>query len=176
GRLAITPDNSLTSNPDSMLHRPPSSQTSTSVSSQEIGHILGMATIYGTDVPDFPQPLVTAPATLRSSAYMAGHESHRTSGVLSARQSPSAFSPSHSRENSRTYSESNSTLRLNRFREAPLTPVPLSPLPSLNARPSFDAAAVPAYKYRRYRATRLISRNGSLTSASTAYTAAPSST
>ncbi|KAI0669140.1 hypothetical protein C8Q78DRAFT_977996 [Trametes maxima] len=145
GRLAITPDNSLASNPDSLLRRPRSSQTSTSVSSQEIDHILEMATIYGADVPDFPQPLVTAPATLRSSAYMAGRESRRTSGVLSARQSPSAFSPSHSRENSRTlqHSGSNSTLRLNRFREAPLAPVPSSPLPSPNARPSFDAAAVP---------------------------------
>ncbi|KAI0632526.1 hypothetical protein C8Q77DRAFT_930624 [Trametes polyzona] len=156
GRLAITPDNSLAST--SVLRRPASSQTSTTVSSQEIDHILEMATIYGvsaTELPDLPRPAVTAPATLRSSAYMAGRESRRESGVLSpsprqspvslsGRGSPRTFSPTHSRSGSRalSHSTSQSTLRLNRFREPPLAPLPSSPLPSPNARPSFDVDGV----------------------------------
>ncbi|OSD07611.1 hypothetical protein PYCCODRAFT_1358666 [Trametes coccinea BRFM310] len=151
GRLAVTPDNSLASNPDSLLRRPASTQTAGSVSSQEIDHILEMATIYGgQEIPELPQPVVTAPATLRSSAYMAGRESRRNSGILSPRHSPGgtptrAFSPGLARNDSHilSHSTSQSTLRLNRFREPPLAPLPSSPLPSPNVRPSFDVDGVP---------------------------------
>ncbi|CDO70826.1 hypothetical protein BN946_scf184801.g18 [Trametes cinnabarina] len=151
GRLAITPDNSLATNPDSVLRRPTSTQTGESVSSQEIDHILEMATIYGSqDMPEVPQPAVTAPATLRGSAYMAGRESRRNSGILSPRYSPGGtptktLSPGLIRSDSDvlSHSTSQSTLRLNRFREPPLAPLPSSPLPSPNVRPSFDVDGVP---------------------------------
>lgn len=149
GRMAITPDNSLAS--VSVLRRTVSAQTTTSVSSQEIDHILEMATIYGgaNDLPDMPRPAVTARATLRSSAYMAGRESRRESGVFSARQSPTdsptaPILPLHGRAGSLalSHSTSQSTLRLNRFREPPLAMLPSSPLPSPSARPSFDIDGV----------------------------------
>lgn len=148
GRMAITPDNSFAS--VSVLRRPASAQTATTVSSQEIDHILEMATIYGAnDLPDMPRPAVTAPATLRSSAYMAGRESRRESGIFSARQSPTgsptiATSPLHGRAGSLalSHSTSQSTLRLNKFREPPLATLPSSPLPSPSARPSFDIGGV----------------------------------
>ncbi|KAI0357342.1 hypothetical protein OH77DRAFT_93430 [Trametes cingulata] len=147
GRLALTPDNSLASNAGSILRRPTSTQTSTSVSSQEIDHILEMATIYGAnELPDLPRPVVTAPGTLRTSAYMAGRESRRTSAAFSPRQSPTPtrMSPTLARSDSQTlnHSASQSTLRLDRFRGPPLAPLPSSPLPSPSARPSFDAAGV----------------------------------
>ncbi|KAI0771110.1 hypothetical protein BD413DRAFT_492973 [Trametes elegans] len=178
GRLALTPDNSLASSADSPLRRPRSAQTSTSVSTQEIDHILEMATIYGVNdlLPDLPQPAFAAPETIRSSAYMAGRESRRTSGALtyygSPRRAPGTFSPAHSRNGSQAvgyspahsrngsaqtsssahsrtgslqvlnHSTSQSTLRMNRFREPPLAPLPSSPLASPNARPSFDVDAV----------------------------------
>lgn len=170
GRLAVTPDNSLASNPDSVLRRAISIRQSlgtASVSSVEIDRILEMATIYGgPDLPDLPQPVVTAPATLRSSAYMAGRESRRQSAVISG--SPYS-SPVHSRNNSATagageppalsssrlnmtsplsamsalsHSASLSTLRTNRaFREPPLAPLPSSPLASPGLRPSFQMLA-----------------------------------
>ena len=141
GRLAVTPDNSLATNPDSVLRRVRGS-TNGSVSSVEIDRILEMATMYdAADLPELPQPAMTAPATLRSSAYMAGRESRRQSVVLS---SPSSSSSSHSRNNSSalSHSASQTTLRLARtFREPPLAPLPSSPLPSPMARPSFDALA-----------------------------------
>ncbi|OJT12846.1 hypothetical protein TRAPUB_10681 [Trametes pubescens] len=148
GRMAITPDNSLAS--VSVLRRPASAQTATTVSSQEIDHILEMATIYGAnDLPDMPRPAVTAPATLRQSAYMAGRESRRESGIFSARQSPAdspttATSSLHGRAGSLalSHSTSQSTLRLNKFREPPLATLPSSPLPSPSARPSFDIDGV----------------------------------
>ncbi|KAI1794768.1 hypothetical protein LXA43DRAFT_85910 [Ganoderma leucocontextum] len=145
GRLAVTPDNSLASNTDSILRKHASAATTTSVSSVEIDRILEMATIYSsTDLPDLPQPqpAVTAPATIRSSAYMAGRESQRQSIALS---SPGGSSPTHSRDNSNgvppalSHSTSYSTLRLNRaFRDPPLAPLPSSPLPSPSGRPSFS--------------------------------------
>lgn len=145
GRLAVTPDNSLASNSESILRRPLSSHqslSSASVSSVEIDRILEMATIYGGgDIPDLPQPVVTAPATLRSSAYMAGRESRRQSVALS---SPGS-SPAHSRNNSAaagpplSHSASYSTLRnQNGFRGPPLAPLPSSPLVSPALRPSMD--------------------------------------
>ncbi len=146
GRLAVTPDNSLASNPGSILRKHASAGT-TSVSSVEIDRILEMATIYSSsaDLPELPQPqpAVTAPATLRSSAYMAGRESRRQSVALS---SPVGSSPTHSRNNSNgvqaalSHSASHSTLRLNRaFRDPPLAPLPSSPLPSPGGgRPSFS--------------------------------------
>lgn len=144
GRLAVTPDNSLASNNGSILRRPPSTRQSfstASVSSVEIDRILEMATIYGGgDIPDLPQPVVTA-ATLRSSAYMAGRESRRQSVALSSGSS----SPSHSRSNSAaagpplSHSASYSTLRTqNGFRGPPLAPLPSSPLASPAIRPSLD--------------------------------------
>ena len=73
-RVAVTPDNSLASRGSSILRRQASgrqSLSSASVSSVEIDRILEMATIYGgADMLDLPQPVVTAPATLRSSAYI----------------------------------------------------------------------------------------------------------
>lgn len=146
GHLAITPDNSLAS--QSMLRRPASSQTSTTVSSQEIDHILEMATIYGAaELPDMPRPAVTAPATLRSSAYMAGRESRRESGVMSPTYSiasPRVFEPMQGRTGSPTLSHktSQSTVRTNRFREPPLAQLPSSPLPSPGVQPSFDVDGV----------------------------------
>ncbi|PIL22960.1 hypothetical protein GSI_15657 [Ganoderma sinense ZZ0214-1] len=162
GRLAVTPDNSLASHPDSLLRKHASAGTA-SVSSVEIDRILEMATIYSysasaagdlTDLPlSQPQPAVTAPATLRSSAYMAGRESRRQSVSLSLTlNSPvgsrAGSSPTHSRNNSNgaqtvlslSHSTSHSTLRLNRaFREPPLAPLPSSPLPSPGGgRPSFS--------------------------------------
>ena len=150
-RFAVTPDNSLATHLDSVLRRPASSQTSASVSSQEIDQILEMATIYGgQEIPELPQPAITAPATLRSSAYMAGRESRRTSGVMSPRLSPKGsptmtMSPTLSRSDSHvlSHSASQSTLRLNRFREPPLAPLPSSPLASPSARPSFEVDGVP---------------------------------
>nr|VWO96029.1 N/A [Ganoderma boninense] len=154
GRLAVTPDNSLASLPDSILRKHTSARSrgsTASVSSVEIDRILEMATIYsgaGDDVEvglplARPQPAVTAPATLRSSAYMAGRESRRQSV-----SSPvgSGSSPTHSRNNSGgaattlNHSGSHSTLRLNRaFRDPPLAPLPSSPLPSPGGgRPSFS--------------------------------------
>lgn len=146
GRLAVTPDNSLASNPGSILRKHASAGTTTSVSSVEIDRILEMATIYSSaDLPELaqPQPAAIAPATLRSSAYMAGRESRRQSFALS---SPAGSSPTHSRNNSNgaqtvlSHSTSHSTLRLNRaFREPPLAPLPSSPLPSPGGgRPSFS--------------------------------------
>ncbi|RPD62852.1 hypothetical protein L227DRAFT_609398 [Lentinus tigrinus ALCF2SS1-6] len=145
GRLAVTPDNSLASNPESLLRRPLSgsrSFSSESVSSVEIDRILEMATIYGGgEIPDIPQPVMTAPATLRSSAYMAGRESRRQSVALSSGGS----SPAHSRNNSAavgpplSHSASYSTLRTqNGFRGPPLAPLPSSPLASPAIRPSLD--------------------------------------
>ncbi|RDX50196.1 hypothetical protein OH76DRAFT_1455432 [Lentinus brumalis] len=148
GRLAVTPDNSLASNPESILRRPLStrqslSSSSASVSSVEIDRILEMATIYGGggDIPDLPQPVMTAPATLRSSAYMAGRTSRRQSVALSSGRS----SPVHSRNNSGAIgpplsnSASYSTLRSQTaFRGPPLAPLPSSPMVSPAIRPSMD--------------------------------------
>ncbi|KAH9851633.1 hypothetical protein C2E23DRAFT_869295 [Lenzites betulinus] len=139
GRLAVTPDNSLAS--QSVLRRPASVQTASTVSSQEIDHILEMATIYGAaELPDMPRAAVTAPATIRSSAYMAGRESRVVSPAHG--RSPSAstgvLSPT------LTHQTSQSTLRIGagRFREPPLATLPMSPLPSPGARPSFDIDGV----------------------------------
>ena len=152
GRLAVTPDNSLASNADSILRKHASAGTTTSVSSVEIDRILEMATIYSAsavDLPELaqPQPAALAPATLRSSAYMAGRESQsRRQSVAPALGSPlgsgsgarsGSSSLTHSRNNSSgaqtalSHSTSYSTLRLNRaFRDPPLAPLPSSPLPS----------------------------------------------
>ncbi|KAI0366663.1 hypothetical protein BV20DRAFT_637548 [Pilatotrama ljubarskyi] len=108
-----------------------------------------MATIYGAnDLPDFPRPAVTAPGTLRTSAYMAGRESRRTSGAFSPRRSPTPTNVSptvtlaRSDSQALSHSTSQSTLRLDRFRGPPLAPLPSSPLPSPSARPSFDVGGV----------------------------------
>ncbi|KAI0755351.1 hypothetical protein C8Q80DRAFT_1094960 [Daedaleopsis nitida] len=154
GRLAVTPDNSLASNPSSLLRRQASFASARtartgSVSSVEIDRILEMATIYGAQdiLPDMPQPVHTAPATLRQSAYMAGRESRRTSAALTG--SPYS-SPAHSRNNSATagapepasalsHSGSQTSLRMLRaYREPPLATLPSSPLNSPGIRPSLD--------------------------------------
>ena len=168
GRLAVTPDNSLASNADSILRRQRASAgTTASVSSVEIDRILEMATIYSAagDLPELPQPqpAVTAPATLRSSAYMAGRESRRQSVSMSL-SSPmgSGSSPTHSRNNSNgaqtalslSHSASHSTLRLNRaFREPPLAPLPSSPLPS-------PGGGRPSFSFDMDRASRVLPRAG----------------
>ena len=163
GRLAVTPDNSLASNATSVLRRGGRQSISTaSVSTVEIDRILEMATIYGgTDIPDLPQPVLTAPATLRSSAYMAGRESRRASFAGSA-----YTGGTHSRNNSANTSSSPGgasvafppgvalahqpsvgALRTRAFREPPLAPLPSSPLPSAT-RPSFDIDGVVAANQR----------------------------
>ncbi|KAH9925384.1 uncharacterized protein BXZ73DRAFT_103267 [Epithele typhae] len=162
GRLAPTPDNSLSSG--SALRRGQSvkSISASSVSTVEIDHILEMATVYGygggagDEIPDLPRPPAIAPATLRSSAYMAGYES-RQSIAGSGRFSPAGSASgsgtaSHSRNGSNqsqlsagsTRPLNLSQTRLRAFREPPLATLPSSPLPSPGARPSFDAGAVPA--------------------------------
>ena len=162
----MTPDNSLASNADSILRRQRASAgTTASVSSVEIDRILEMATIYSAagDLPELPQPqpAVTAPATLRSSAYMAGRESRRQSVSFSL-SSPVGSSPTHSRNNSSgaqtalslSHSASHSTLRLNRaFREPPLAPLPSSPLPS-------PGGGRPSFSFDMDRASRVLPRAG----------------
>ena len=157
GRLAATPDNSVASTYSASMLRDRARQSlksisTASVSTVEIDRILEMATIYGgADMPDLPQPLVTAPATLRSSAYMAGRESRRTSFAGSSARSGSA-SPAHSRNNSAALAAlqpgmgagaGTLALRTRAFREPPLATLPSSPLPS-GTRPSFDIDGVVA--------------------------------
>ncbi|TBU42865.1 hypothetical protein BD309DRAFT_991369 [Dichomitus squalens] len=177
GRLAVTPDNSLATNPDSILRRVRGSGNG-SVSSVEIDRILEMATMYdATDIPELPQPVMTAPATLRQSAYMAGLESRRQSMAFSSLESSS---PSQSRNSSPALSLSanQSTLRLGRtFREPPLAPLPSSPLPSPMARRSFDAVAEADTPRSSASTTRplpvpplaLLSRNGTSSTRASTY-------
>ncbi|OBZ68870.1 hypothetical protein A0H81_11042 [Grifola frondosa] len=90
-----------------------------------------MATIYSAgELVELPPPAVTASATIRSSAYLAGHESRRTS-ILPAVYSPDAWTPSHIRSRTRSsMSMHSSAEQSDNVPRAPTCPLPSSPLPS----------------------------------------------